>query len=49
MPEMEIRMRRVKPLLDTQLTLASGEGGAEIAKHAHLTHATREEFIELAL
>ena len=48
MTEVQIGMRRVKALLDTQLTLARGERGAQIAQHAHVAHRTREEFIEIA-
>ena len=49
MTEVKIRVSRVESLLDTQLTLARSERRAEIAEHTHVTHATREEFIEFAL
>src|SRR4029079_12654582 len=47
--EVKIRVRRVEAQLDTQLTLAGGESRAQVAENAHVTHATREEFIEFAL
>src|SRR5438445_13607792 len=49
MAEVKVRVRRVESLLDTQLTLPRGERRAQIAEHAHVAHAAREEFIELAL
>jgi hypothetical protein len=49
MPEVQIRERGVKPLLDTQLTFACGERRAQIGEHAHIAHRAREEFIQIAL
>src|ERR671935_880204 len=44
---MEVARRRVKALLDTQLTLARGEVRAQIAENAHGAHSARQEFVEL--
>ena len=47
MTEVQVLRRRVKALLDTQLTLARSELVAQIAEHADAADRTRQEFVEL--
>ena len=49
MAQMQVRMRRVEALFDTQLTVPGAQAGGEVFADDHLGHPTGQELFELGV